>query len=112
MRFRQLQKKSNVVLKKKMYKSGKNWVVKSSLAIISGLTLFGVSQTINVKADTVPVGQENTANDIKTDTVPTGQVDSDETLTDDSATENASKSPELPTNSGGQSTVSSVNPKN
>lgn len=112
MRFRQLQKKSNVVLKKKMYKSGKNWVVKSSLAIISGLTLFGVSQTINVKADTVPVGQENTANDIKTDTVPTGQVDSDETLTDDSATENASKSPELPTNSGGQSTVSSGNPKN
>lgn len=89
MRFRQLQKKSNVILRKKMYKSGKNWVVKSSLAIISGLTLFGISQTINVKADTVPIGQEDTS---KTTTV-------------DSASENISDPNKVSTNDDAQSAV-------
>lgn len=53
MRFEQLKKMSNVVLKKRLYKSGKNWIVKSSLSFAGGLILFGATQVINVSADTV-----------------------------------------------------------
>ncbi|MBL3531352.1 BspA family leucine-rich repeat surface protein [Companilactobacillus zhachilii] len=51
MRFQQLMRKSNAVLKKKMYKSGKNWIVKYTLSLAGGLALFGVSQSTVVKAE-------------------------------------------------------------
>lgn len=51
MRFKQLMKNSNAILRKKLYKSGKNWIVKSTLSLASGLALFGVSQSSVVKAD-------------------------------------------------------------
>ena len=61
MRFQQLKRSSNVILKKKLYKSGTSWVVKSTLGLMSGLALFGVSQSTVVKADSVnnmsPVSQ-------------------------------------------------------
>ncbi|WP_338217120.1 BspA family leucine-rich repeat surface protein [Companilactobacillus muriivasis] len=60
MRFQQLKRYSNAILKKKMYKSGKNWIVKSTLSLASGLALFGVSQLTTVQADTIdltPVSQ-------------------------------------------------------
>ncbi|WP_338233166.1 KxYKxGKxW signal peptide domain-containing protein [Companilactobacillus muriivasis] len=60
MRFQQLKRYSNVILKKKMYKSGRNWIVKSTLSLASGLALFGVSQLTTVQADTTdltPVSQ-------------------------------------------------------
>lgn len=50
-RFQQLKKNSNSILRKKMYKSGKSWVVKSTLSFMCGLVLFGVSQSTVVKAD-------------------------------------------------------------
>ncbi|WP_125711539.1 BspA family leucine-rich repeat surface protein [Companilactobacillus kedongensis] len=57
MRFQQLKHRSNSILRKKLYKSGKNWIVKSSLSFAGGLILFGATQVINVSADTVPVDQ-------------------------------------------------------
>jgi len=61
MRFQQLKRNSNMILKKKMYKSGKDWAVKSTLSLMGGLVLLGVSQTNMVKADTntnsIPVSQ-------------------------------------------------------
>ena len=60
MRFQQLKRRSNAILKKKMYKSGRNWIVKSTLSLASGLALFGVSQLTTVQADTTdltPVSQ-------------------------------------------------------
>lgn len=96
MRFRQLQKKSNVVVRKKMYKSGKNWIVKSSLAIIGGVTLFGISQTVNVKADTVPVGQADTVKEKTSDTI----------------TENTSSLNKQSTNEDGQNSVTPDAPQN
>jgi len=61
LRFQQLKRSSNVILKKKLYKSGNSWVVKSTLGLMSGLALFGVSQSTVVKADNVndmsPVSQ-------------------------------------------------------
>ncbi|CAJ1182870.1 SLAP domain-containing protein [Companilactobacillus nantensis] len=54
MRFQQLKHGSNIVLRKKMYKSGKNWVTKSTLGLVGGLALFGVSQLTVVKADVTP----------------------------------------------------------
>lgn len=60
LRFQQLKRYSNAILKKKMYKSGRNWIVKSTLSLASGLALFGVSQLTTVQADTTdltPVSQ-------------------------------------------------------
>lgn len=50
MRFQQLKRNANFVLRKKLYKSGKNWVVRSTLSLAGGLILFGGSQ-LTVKAD-------------------------------------------------------------
>lgn len=52
MRFQQLKKSPNAILKKRLYKSGKNWIIKSSLSFASGLVLFGATQVVNVSADT------------------------------------------------------------
>lgn len=51
MRFEQLKHASNTIVRKKLYKSGKNWVVMSSLALVGGLALLGSSQINIVKAD-------------------------------------------------------------
>ncbi|WP_025024605.1 BspA family leucine-rich repeat surface protein [Companilactobacillus nodensis] len=52
MRFQQLKHNPNTIVRKKLYKSGKNWVVMSSLAFASGLVFLGASTT-NVSADPV-----------------------------------------------------------
>ncbi|MGQ2375511.1 BspA family leucine-rich repeat surface protein [Companilactobacillus zhachilii] len=75
MRFQQLKRDSNAILRKKMYKSGKNWVVKSTLGFVSGLVLFGISQTLTVDADTL------------NDTTPVSQaVSENKTLPEESKT--------------------------
>ncbi|KRN98313.1 BspA family leucine-rich repeat surface protein [Companilactobacillus kimchiensis] len=51
MRFQQLKQDPNNVLKNKLVKAGKNWIVISSLSIASGLFLMN---SITVKADTAP----------------------------------------------------------
>lgn len=76
MRFQQLKKNPNAILKKKLYKSGKSWIIKSSLSFAGGLILFGTVQTINVKAatnDPTSTEQSNTGTD---DTTQTDTVDS------------------------------------
>ncbi|WP_334329330.1 BspA family leucine-rich repeat surface protein [Companilactobacillus sp. HBUAS59699] len=50
MRFEQLKRKPNAIVKKKMYKARKNWVVASTIAFIGGVTLLS-SQTLTAKAD-------------------------------------------------------------
>ncbi len=56
MRFQQLKHDSNVVEKKKMYKSGKTWVVMSSLAVVGGFTLFGVGNGAGTVVQAADVG--------------------------------------------------------
>ncbi|WP_125566922.1 BspA family leucine-rich repeat surface protein [Companilactobacillus insicii] len=53
MRFQQLKRKPNSILRKKLYKSGKSWVIKSSLSFAGGLILFGATQFVNVSADSL-----------------------------------------------------------
>lgn len=43
-----------------MYKSGKNWIVKSALSLAGGLALFSVSQSTIVKAEDMPISQSTT----------------------------------------------------
>ncbi len=50
MRFEQLKRDPNTVVKKKLYKSGRKWVVMSSIAIASGIVLLG-SGGVPVQAD-------------------------------------------------------------
>lgn len=52
MRFNQLKKNPNAIIRKKLYKKGKCWVVASSLAFASGLILLGASG-MSVQADAV-----------------------------------------------------------
>ncbi|MFD1418277.1 BspA family leucine-rich repeat surface protein [Companilactobacillus keshanensis] len=54
MRFQQLKCNQNIILRKRLYKSGKNWMIKSSLSFAGGLILFGATQVLTVSADTVP----------------------------------------------------------
>ncbi|MFC6177431.1 BspA family leucine-rich repeat surface protein [Companilactobacillus huachuanensis] len=83
MRFQQLKRNSNAVLKQRLYKSGKNWIVKSTLSLVGGLVLFGISQGTVVKADsavdTTPVAEPDaTVNESKTDsTAEIGQPKTD-----------------------------------
>jgi KxYKxGKxW signal peptide len=51
MRFEQLKRQSNTVIRKKLYKSGKNWIVATTLAFASGLFFVGINQEITVKAE-------------------------------------------------------------
>ncbi|WP_125763312.1 KxYKxGKxW signal peptide domain-containing protein [Companilactobacillus hulinensis] len=51
MRFQQLKRDPNAIMRKKLYKSGKNWVVKSTLAFVGGAVLLGTSTFNTVKAD-------------------------------------------------------------
>jgi len=59
MRFEQLKRQSNAIIRKKLYKSGKNWIVASMLSFAGGLILLGTS-SINVQAD-VPANQDQTS---------------------------------------------------
>ncbi|CAJ1193245.1 hypothetical protein CPR19088_GLDEOEPO_00454 [Companilactobacillus paralimentarius] len=52
MRFNQLKRNPNTVIRKKLYKKGKSWVVASSLVLTSGLIFLGTSG-ISVQADVV-----------------------------------------------------------
>lgn len=51
MRFEQLKHGSNTIVRKKLYKSGKNWLVMSTLAFIGGIVTLGSSSINTVKAD-------------------------------------------------------------
>lgn len=75
MRFQQLKKQSNVILRKKLYKSGKNWIVATTLALAGGIIL-GIPSMV-VKAD-----------DADTNTVNTQQTESAQgTVPDGSSTQ-------------------------
>lgn len=56
MRFRQLQRDPNAVLRKILYKSGKSLAIKATVAFAGGIMLTGASAFI-VKADTAPATQ-------------------------------------------------------
>ncbi|WP_125591250.1 SLAP domain-containing protein [Companilactobacillus jidongensis] len=56
MRFQQLKRDPNAVVRKKLYKSGKNWAVKATLAFAGGIMLIGGSSLV-VKADPIPAIQ-------------------------------------------------------
>ena len=81
MRFQQLNRDPNNVLRKKLVKSKKDWIVVSSLALAGGLFFIG-SSTI-VKADTVnntdvvETVSQNDATDTSTDT-PTNNGDTND----------------------------------
>ncbi|KRK80878.1 BspA family leucine-rich repeat surface protein [Companilactobacillus nodensis] len=62
MRFEQLKRQPNAILRKKLYKSGKSWVIASTLAFAGGMILLGSAQGTTVKADvTDGVATEGTA---------------------------------------------------
>ena len=56
MRFLQLKRNSNVILRKKVYKSGKSWAIKSTLSLMGGLALLSFSQGNVIKADSTVTG--------------------------------------------------------
>lgn len=77
MRFEQLKRKPNAILRKKLYKSGKSWVVASTLAFAGGMILLGSVPEVTVKADVgaalTESSESNTDNsgnssDVKTET--------------------------------------------
>ncbi|WP_164509439.1 SLAP domain-containing protein [Companilactobacillus jidongensis] len=61
MRFEQLKRKPNAILRKKLYKSGKNWIVASTLAFAGGMILLGSTQVTTVKADVSTVVASGTS---------------------------------------------------
>ncbi|MFC6177430.1 BspA family leucine-rich repeat surface protein [Companilactobacillus huachuanensis] len=74
MRFQQLNKEPNTILRKHLYKSGKGWAVKSTLGLMGGLVLFGASQLTVVKADTNPVVSQSTAESDTTEPATTEPI--------------------------------------
>jgi len=99
MRFQQLKRDPNNILKKKLIKSGKSWVVVASLSIAGGLFL---SSPAVVKADEV------------SDSTPTTQVQSDvsqqKTITQDS--NNNSDKPDVNKDVQDKSTDTNVSTEN
>jgi len=75
MRFEQLKRSPNVIVKKRLYKSGKNWVVMSTLSFIGGAILLGASQTNIVKADVDPNASGTVAEQVQPSNSPS--VDSE-----------------------------------
>ncbi|WP_125763316.1 SLAP domain-containing protein [Companilactobacillus hulinensis] len=61
MRFQQLKHDPNAVMRKKLYKSGKNWVVMSTLTFVGGLAMLGMGAT-SVQADAVDSSTGNQDN--------------------------------------------------
>ncbi|WP_334352016.1 beta strand repeat-containing protein [Companilactobacillus sp. HBUAS56257] len=92
MRFQQLKRDPNSIVRKRLVKSKKNWVVLSSLSIAGGLFLLS-APSVTVKADTVSGSNvQTTVVNIKdkssgnTDTQPitkTGPVENAQTTTTD-----------------------------
>ncbi|CAJ1193318.1 hypothetical protein CPR19088_GLDEOEPO_00461 [Companilactobacillus paralimentarius] len=65
MRFQQLKRNPDTITRKKLYKSGKNWIVTSSLTLVSGLVLLSFNQT-TVKADTNSTASTESATNTQT----------------------------------------------
>ncbi|WP_334329786.1 KxYKxGKxW signal peptide domain-containing protein [Companilactobacillus sp. HBUAS59699] len=105
MRFQQLKKEPNSVLRKKLYKSGKNWVIKATLAFVGGLTLLGFSTLNVVNADDVQSDQ-STQPVQQTQKVQTTQENSDSATTtgssDTMATQNINDADNSSNSSNGQ----------
>ncbi|WP_338233168.1 SLAP domain-containing protein [Companilactobacillus muriivasis] len=91
MRFLQLKRNSNVILRKKMYKSGKSWAIKSTLSLMGGLALLSFSQGNVVKADSTATGTP--VSQATAEVVTQGQ----EVKKDTSDTVQPSTPPETPT---------------
>ncbi|WP_338217320.1 SLAP domain-containing protein [Companilactobacillus muriivasis] len=88
MRFQQLKKQSNVILRKKLYKSGKNWIVATTLALAGGIIL-GMPSMV-VKADDVDT---NTVNTQQTESVQGTVPDGSGTQKEDDGTVDQSGKP-------------------
>ncbi len=69
MRFEQLKHDPNSVMRKKLVKSKKNWIVVATLSLAGGIFLMG-TPSLNVKADTIPT-QLNAAKSSTTTQSPT-----------------------------------------
>ncbi|GAQ01560.1 hypothetical protein NBRC111452_1372 [Companilactobacillus farciminis] len=69
MRFEQLKHDPNSVMRKKLVKSKKNWIVVATLSLAGGIFLMG-TPSLNVKADTIPT-QINAAKSSTTTQSPT-----------------------------------------
>jgi hypothetical protein len=63
MRFEQLKHDPNSVIRKKLVKSKKNWIVVATLSIAGGIFLMG-TPSMTVKADTIPTQVTTDANTI------------------------------------------------
>ncbi|WP_125763314.1 SLAP domain-containing protein [Companilactobacillus hulinensis] len=85
MRFQQLKRDPNAIMRKKLYKSGKNWVVKSTLAFVGGAMLLGASTINTVKADVT-----ESASDAATtqNVTPTAEPSNDQTASNVASTDN------------------------
>ncbi|WP_368791305.1 SLAP domain-containing protein [Companilactobacillus farciminis] len=80
MRFQQLNRDPNSIMRKKLVKSKKNWIVVSSLSFAGGLLLLGGPTEIVHAADTTVAPTEQvatpTSSDSKTDTTKTDSTKS------------------------------------
>ena len=82
MRFEQLKHDPNSVMRKKLVKSKKNWIVVATLSLAGGIFLMG-TPSLNVKADTIPT-QINAA---KSSTTTKSPTDSSTTAQTNTATQ-------------------------
>ncbi len=76
MRFNQLKHDPNSIMRKKLVKSKKNWIVVASLSLAGGIFLMG-TPSLNVKADTMPTqinsAKSSTATKSPTDSLTTAK---------------------------------------
>lgn len=72
MRFEQLKRESGSVIRKKLYKKGKMWIVASALSFAGGIVLLGTT-TNNIFADTVN-SQDTVVSNIQSDSTATGET--------------------------------------
>ncbi|MFC6322201.1 SLAP domain-containing protein [Companilactobacillus baiquanensis] len=84
MRFQQLNHDPNTVMKKKLVKSNKNWVVVSSLSIAGGLFLFGAPSYVANAATTDTVQQEVVTSDPSSSGTTSAQTTTAAPVTDGS----------------------------
>ncbi|WP_125590858.1 BspA family leucine-rich repeat surface protein [Companilactobacillus jidongensis] len=115
MRFQQLKRNSNAILRKRMYKSGKNWVVKASLSFAGGLILLGGSQ-LTVKADvtntstgTEQVQSAVSDNGSSNQAKPISDGDANSNQTIDTTNQNTNSNSNLSSNSSTQLNVKASN---
>ena len=85
MRFQQLNRDPNSIMRKKLVKSKKNWIVVSSLSFAGGLLLLGAPTEIVHAADTTVAPTEQvatpTSSDSKTDAAKTDSTKSTDVTT-------------------------------